>query len=135
MKKCPNCGEDTVPLKWMLFEKANGQKGRCYICDHCGVKIRKKSYLGYILDFNFEMIVVVMLGLYLLTKSSLISFWLSPVLLIIAIMASNLFASLHIADEGYCRGDMTKTGAFFGLIIMFAIIALMIDVFIIKPFF
>lgn len=134
MRKCPSCAEETIPLKWILFEKADGQKGRCYVCTHCGEKIRKKNYLGYVLDFNYEMIIVMMLGLYFLTHSSFISFLLSPVLLIIAIMTSNFFASLQIADESYCRGDMTKTGAFFGLIAMIGIIVYMIYFFILQPF-
>jgi hypothetical protein len=41
---------------------------------------------------------------------------------------------LKIADEPYCRGDMTKIGAFFGLITMSGIIAYMIYFFIILPF-
>lgn len=134
MRKCPACGEETVPLKWMLFGKANNQQGRCYVCNNCNVKIRKKNYLGYVLDFSFEVIIVVMLGLYFLTHSSFISFLLSPLLLIIIIMASNFFASLQIADEPYCRGDMTKIGAFFGLIAMVGIIAYLVYFFIVQPF-
>lgn len=134
MKKCPNCNEETIPLKWMLFEKANGQKGRCYICDNCGEKIRKKNYLGYMIDFNYEMIVLVMLGLFFLTDNTLLSFLLAPILLMIIIMASNYFASLQITDESYCRGDMTKIGAFFGLIAMGSIIMFMVYFFVIRSF-
>lgn len=133
MKKCPNCNEETIPLKWMLFEKANGQKGRCYICDHCDEKIRKKNYLGYMIDFNYEMIILVMLGLFFLTDNTLLSFVLAPILLMIIIMASNYFASLQITDESYCRGDMTKIGAFFGLIAMGGIITYMVYFFVIQP--
>jgi hypothetical protein len=46
----------------------------------------------------------------------------------------DLFAVLTIADESYCRGDMTKIGAFFGLIVMGAIIAYMVYFFVIRPF-
>lgn len=134
MKKCPNCNEETIPFKWMLFEKANGQKGRCYICNNCGEKIRKKNYLGYMIDFNYEMIVLVMLGLFFLTDNTLLSFLLAPILLMIIIMASNYFASLQITDESYCRGDMTKIGAFFGLIAMGSIIMFMVYFFVIRSF-
>lgn len=134
MKKCPNCAEETIPLKWMIFEKVNGQKGRCYICDNCGEKIRKKNYLGYMIDFNYEMIILVMLGLFFLTDNTLLSFVLAPILLMIIIMASNYFASLEITDESYCRGDMTKIGAFFGLLAMGGIIAYMVYFFVIQPF-
>jgi len=131
MRKCPSCGEETIPLKWMLFEKANGQKGRCYVCNHCGEKIRKKNYLGYILDFNIETIILVTLGLYFLMHSFLLSIF----FLFFTIIASNIFASLQVTDESYCRGDMTKIGAFFGLIAMAGIITYMVYFFIIQPFF
>lgn len=135
MKKCPNCHQERIPLKWILFGKAKGQKGRCYICENCGEKIRKKNYLGYVLDFNYETIIVVMLGLSFLTHNTSISFYGAPILLIIIIMASSFFASLQIADESYCQGDMSKIGAFFGLIGMIGIIAYLIYFFIIQPFF
>jgi hypothetical protein len=44
------------------------------------------------------------------------------------------FAPLHIADEGYCRGDMTKIEAFFGLLFMGFIIVMVVYCLIIQPF-
>ncbi|MGD9969374.1 MAG: hypothetical protein AB7S65_02885 [Sulfuricurvum sp.] len=135
MRICPNCGEKTIPLKWMLFEKADGQKGRCYICNHCGERIKKKKFLGFVLDFEIELLFLLMVGFTFLLHSLLASFLAALLMLIFIHISINGFAILQVADEGYCRGDMTKIGAFFGLIVMFAMIAIMIDFFIIKPFF
>ena len=139
MKKCPNCNEETIPLKWILFEKANGQKGRCYICDNCGEKIKKRRIFGFIGDIlDSEIGLVVLLGLSIGFNFLINAFFF---FLLFALMTMfffylliDLFAVLTIADESYCRGDMTKIGAFFGLIAMGAIIAYMVYFFLIRPF-
>lgn len=43
-------------------------------------------------------------------------------------------APLKVADKGYCRGDLSKVGAFFALILMVAIIGMLLYCFIIQPF-
>lgn len=134
MRKCPNCAEETIPLKWMIFENANGQKGRCYVCDHCGERIKKKKFLGFILDFEFELVIILTIGLMYLLKSLLIPFFLSLSSVVFIHIAINSFATLQVSDEAYCRGDMTKIGAFFGLLAMGGIITYMVYFFVIRPF-
>lgn len=133
MKKCPNCNEETIPLRWILFEKANGQKGRCYVCNHCGERVKKKKFLGFILDFDFELVVILTLALLYFFQSVLTPFLISVSLIVLMHFVINTFATLQVAEEAYCRGDMTKTGAFFGLIAMGGIIMYMVYFFVIQP--
>jgi len=133
MKKCPNCHEETIPLQWILIGKANEQKGRCYVCDNCGERIKKKRFLGFVLDFDVELVIILTLVLLYFFHSLLIPFLISVSLIVLMHFLINIFATLQIADETYCRGDMTKIGAFFGLVAMIGIIAYMIYFFILQP--
>ena len=134
MKKCPNCHEETIPLQWILFGKANDQKGRCYVCNNCGGRIKKKKFLGIFLDFDVELVIIFTLLLLYFFHSLFIPFLISVFLIVLMHLLINIFATLQIADEAYCRGDMTKIGAFFGLIAMGGIIAYMVYFFVIQPF-
>lgn len=140
MKKCPNCNEKTIPQKWILFGKANGQKGRCYQCENCNANIKKTRIFGFLEDILYSDIGLILIGLSLITGFSRItsSFFLSVILSVTTMVCLQLlinqFSALNIADESYCRGDMTKIGAFFGLIVMGGIITYMLYFFVIQPF-
>lgn len=141
MKKCPNCNEKTIPQKWILFGKANAQKGRCYQCENCNANIKKTRIFGFLEYVLYSDIGLILIGLGLIAGFSRItsSFFLSVILSLTTIVCLHLlinqFSVLNIADESYCRGDMTKIGAFFGLIAMICIIGYMIYFFILQPFF
>lgn len=138
MKKCPNCDQKTISLKWILFGKANVQKGRCCICENCGEKIRKIRVLGF-LEYllSAEIGILVFLGLIggfsILFDSLFTSFSLALVTVVFFHLVINSVVILKVADEAYCREDMTKFEAFFGLVLMFAIIVLMVNFFVIQP--
>ncbi len=139
MRKCPNCNEKTIPEKWVLLGKANGQKGRCYQCENCNTKIKKTRIFGFLEDILFSDIGLILIGLGLIAGFSTIfdSFFVTLILSIMTIVCLNVlinfFTVLNIADESYCRGDMSRIGAFFVLISFFSIISYMIYFFIIQP--
>jgi len=139
MKECPNCNEKTIPLKWVFFDKGLNLNGYCIKCENCNANIRKKKWLildilfpGLWLEGTFIFIITLLLAnifhslLYAFVSTLLI--WTTQHLLV------EYFASLKVSDEAYCRGDMSKIGAFFALIFMAFLIGMLIYCFIIQPF-
>ncbi len=140
MKECPNCDQKTISLKWILFGKANGQKGRCFICDNCGERIKKIRALGFLEPILYtEIGFIVLLGLIggfkILFDSLFTSFTFALVTIVLLQVLINVLVVLKVTDEPYCQEDMSKIEAFFGLIIMFAIITMMVNFFIVQPLF
>jgi hypothetical protein len=139
VKVCPNCQEETISLQWVLFNKSPHPDGKCFQCPNCGTRVKKSKWFIFnllsadlLVEGTWILITTAFLGK--LFGSYGIAF--STVLLVWAVLhfAVEYLAPLKAADEGYCRGDMTKAGAFFALIFMAAIIGTLLYCFIIQPF-
>jgi len=139
MRKCPNCNEKTISTKWLLFNKSNHETKYCFECLHCNVKIRKQK--NFILDlltdissigFLFIVIIAVFIQDYL--ASFIYALIISILFFTMIYYTVEYFAKLKIAEENYCLNGLTKTGAFFALILMATIIIFTIYVLVIKPY-
>jgi hypothetical protein len=138
MKKCPNCMEKTIPLKWVLFNRSSNPDGKCLRCSNCDARIRKSKWLIFHL-FSLDLLVEgtliliataflgKLLGSYGIAFFSALAVWTS------LYFAVEYFAPLKIADESYCRGDMTRAGAFFALVFMAMLMGALLNCFIVQP--
>lgn len=76
-----------------------------------------------------------MMGYSSFIDSFLTSITLALVTIVFVHLIINLIVHLKVANEGYCQGEMTKIGAFFGLIIMATLILFMVNFFCNSTFF
>ena len=140
MKSCPNCGERTISLKWIIFNKSSsGNFIKCFQCPNCNEKIKKnKNFIFFILSglAAIELVWILLIGFFLNYLTG--SFWMAIIGTIMTFIVLEYvleyFSPLSIADEGYCRDELTKFGAIFALILMVSIIVFLIYCFIISPF-
>lgn len=136
MKKCPSCHVKTIPLGWIFFEHSQHKDGRCTRCTNCSKSIRQKANFLTDLLWTFEGTALFFVLVFSLTEFFKIkfSFFAFMIVYIFFIFGLNYLKPLAVADEGYCRGDMSKIGAFFGLILMSSLIFMLTYCFIVQPF-
>ncbi len=139
MRKCPNCNKNSIATKWLLLNKSNHETRYCFECLNCNVKIRKQKNI--ILDlltdiFSFGSLLIFILAVFIqdYLPSFIYALVVSIVFFIILNYNVEYFAKLKIAEENYCLNGLTKTGAFFALILMSIIIIFTIYFLVVKPY-
>ena len=138
MKRCPNCQEKTIPLKWVLFNRSPNPDGKCIECSNCKAAVKKSRwFIFYILsaDILVEGTWILLATAFLgkVVGSYQLAFFGALLVWVLLHFAVEYFAPLKVADESYCRGDMSRRAAFFALIFMACIIAMLAYCFVIQP--
>jgi len=140
MKSCPNCGKKSIPLKWIIFNKSSsGTFIKCFQCPNCNEKIRKnKNFIFFILSglVAIELVWILLIGFFVnyITGSFLVAIIGTIMTFIVLEYGLEYLSPLSIANEAYCRDEMTRIGAIFALIFMVLIIGFLIYCFIVSPF-
>ena len=140
MKQCPNCEKKSIPLKWIIFNKSSsGAFIKCFRCPDCNEKIKKnKNFIFFILSGlpAIELVWVLIIAFFLnyITGSLWVAIIGTIMTFIFLEYVLEYLSPLSIADESYCRDEMTKIGAVFALVLMVSIIGFLIYCFIVSPF-
>jgi len=139
MRQCPNCNEQTISVKWLLFNKSNSETKYCFECSNCNLKIRKQKNL--VLDIITADITI--LGFLAFISAIIIEKYLpsfiyalasSIIFFTVLYFVSEYSSKLKVAEENYCVNGLSKKGAVFALILMGIIICMTIYCLIIQPF-
>ena len=140
MKQCPNCGKKSIPIKWIIFNKSSsGSFIKCFQCPNSNEKIKKnKNFIFFILSGlpAIELVWILIIAFFLnYITGSLGAAIIGTIMTFIFLeYILEYLSPLSVADEAYCRDEMTKIGAVFSLVLMVFIIGFLIYCFIVSPF-
>lgn len=139
MKRCPNCKEQTISIKWLLFNKSNYETKYCFECPNCNLKIRKQKNL--ILDIITVDIIIVGFLTFILAifiekylPTFVYALTASIIFFTVLYFGSEYSSKLKVAEENYCLNGLSRKGAIFALILMGIIISMTIYCLVIQPF-
>lgn len=138
MKKCPNCYKLTIPYKWVFFDISNKKGSRCIQCTNCKKNIKKNRWTILDILLNNELVYIFLIffpliQLYLFFENFVLAIVGTMFIFLSIIMLIEYLLPLGEADDTYCDGVMSKTGAFFSLIFMITIIIFTLYTLLYKP--
>ncbi|MEA2029362.1 MAG: hypothetical protein U9N49_10360 [Campylobacterota bacterium] len=140
MKKCPQCKNKTIPLRWILFHQLSKKSCNYFECSKCGEKIRT----GHLVNFSMIslplydpiILAIILFALYysfgLLTLAVTIVSYLVAFILLFFIQ--QYFVPLEISVETECETKgLTRIQALFALVLMVGIIGVTLYELVAKP--